>query len=547
MARSGLEATFRYLAKTINETADGVLIAGLDARDKELRHRAQRALLERRSPAGHREILRRLPSLEAEDLEVVNERPDRLVRAVGDALKAADRGECAEICQAIAAIKLYDAIPALLGVLVEAASPHADLLAKAVLQLTDLFYEELINSAQGQSKLKRLDTMRTRTTSALEDALRKYSRHQRQEVVEAFLVTAKMKNVMLRSLIQRKQEACHEVLMSRLAKASRGGVIRLLLAFLEDPRMPRIVFDVIFSRSDTRFLNALFHRISKRLSKPVSSTLSQVKSLAWAQPGHELFAQLDDEAQHGAVRLLAASALPRDQVLKVIGYLLLEGKPGGRRGAAEALADFPGPVAAALIEKAIDDNDPEVRAHILKQLRPRKIPGAFAFLIRSVGSDDPRVRAALREALPEFSCQQFVTNFDTTPEAMRPVAGHIVRSIASDIEEELAEELTGLSPVRRRRALLAAGAMGIVPRMEAQVANLLTDEDHMVRVAAAQVLAGGRSTPAWEGLRDALFDKSVAVKEAAEQSLEMLSQSLMRDFEEQDERTREVESREVIS
>ena len=164
-----------------------------------------------------------------------------------------------------------------------------------------------------------------------------------------------------------------------------------------------------------------------------------------------------------------------------------------------------------------------------------------------VGSEDEQVRLALQEALPEFSFRQFLTNFDTMPDAMQPVAGRIVQNIDPEIEEKLTAEMNGLSPVRRRRAVLAAGAMGMVPQMESQVALRLSDEDHMVRVAAATVLGSGKSVPSWEALRDALLDKSFVVKEAAEQSLQMLSQSLVQGSRAAEEATPEQQPEEVGS
>ena len=66
---------------------------------------------------------------------------------------------------------------------------------------------------------------------------------------------------------------------------------------------------------------------------------------------------------------------------------------------------------------------------------------------------------------------------------------------------------------------------------------LLSDKDHMVRAAAAGALAESETETSWESLRDALFDSSVVVKEAAEQSLLRISQSLQKvdNDEEEDE------------
>jgi HEAT repeat protein len=48
----------------------------------------------------------------------------------------------------------------------------------------------------------------------------------------------------------------------------------------------------------------------------------------------------------------------------------------------------------------------------------------------------------------------------------------------------------------------------------------------MVRIAAADTLAECDTLPSWEALRDAMLDRSVAVQETAEKSLERICQSL---------------------
>ena len=56
----GLKTTFRLLSETENEAAIWVLIPALDSPNVSIREEALAAILKRRSPAGHREILRRL-------------------------------------------------------------------------------------------------------------------------------------------------------------------------------------------------------------------------------------------------------------------------------------------------------------------------------------------------------------------------------------------------------------------------------------------------------------------------------------------------------
>lgn len=519
----GLERTFCFLAKTENEAAVEILTAALDSSAQVGRDYAVRTLLERHSPAGHYQVFRRLPKFDERSRAIINERPERLVRAAADAIGTKDKATCAAAFDAILSFRLYNTLPVLLKVLKDRNNP--EFAAGTVLKLTELFYAELCDPEQ-QAARNDLGTLRRRITFELEGAVRKVSSHGCREVVEAFLLVAKHQNVTLRSILQEPGSRGHQALVEVLSSSAHGGVIRLLLGFLEDPQLPRAAARVLAGRSDLKFVEHLLRRVGPKPSRSVTETLKRIDSFAWAKPKHALFAKLDDDLQRNAVRAVAASSMKPHAVLKLLGFLLSDGKPGGRRAAAEALADFQGSEAAVLVVKALNDEDPAVRAHLARQLRPRQIPGAMSLLIRMVDGPHEEVREALRDALPEFTFDQFLANFDSMPAELLPTAGHLVSKIDPDPGPRLAAEMEHLSPVRRRRAVLAAGAMGLIRGLEPSVIGLLSDEDHMVRIAAAKTLADCDTMPSWEALRDALLDRSVIVQEAAEQSLNRISRTL---------------------
>jgi len=536
-----LETTFQFLAKSENAAARDILAAGLECSDPATRLGALRVILDRRDPEGHREVFRRLTSLDKQGREIVAERSDRLVDAARDALNSPSRKVCAAACNAIASFRLYQVLPALVAALVDTENAHTDLTAEAILKLTEAFYEEL-SGISDRPKQKAQDMVRARLTTSLEDAVRKFHRHERIEPVEALLLLAKQKNVALRQLLQRTEEKSHPAILEVLSNSSQGGVLRLLLGFLEDPQMPRAVADVICKRCDAKFVDHIARTVGNRPSRAVVETLKRFELIAWAQPGHKVFEQLSDEGQEGAVWLLMFSSIDPDDVLEVVGYLLLHGKRGGHRAAAQALAKFKGPRANELAVEALADDDSQVRATIIPQLRSRKIPGALSMLIGLVDSPEEVIHEALRKAMPEFTFRQFLSNFDAMPDAMQPVSGNLVSKIDTGVVEKLEEEMACLSPVRRRKAVQAAFAMGLVGEVENVIATLLSDEDHMVRIAAAKALADSSSMPSWDALRDALLDRSVIVQEAAERSLEMISRSLMI---QEDGEAEEAESQEV--
>lgn len=541
----GLQETFQFLAKTENEAAVDVLAAGLDCPHKAICDRSLQSLLTRSSPRGHHEIFRRLARLDKRCRSIIGERPERLMRAAGAALQSLDGATCAAALEGIVSFRLYDTIPALVARLTRKDAPNLDLISGTILKLTEQFYAEL-SDPKRRSKRNDLEKVRRRVTSALEVAVSSFDTHRRREPLEAFLLVAKQQNVTLRRVLREPHERSREALIEVISSSTRGGVIRLLLGFLEDPRLPQAVKSVLANRTDVKFVENLLQKTGPRPSGSVAKTLARIDSVAWASPRHPLFKKLDGAGQYNAVQLLMATSMDRGQLFDLLQFLLLEGKPGGRRGAAQRLAEFEGAEADALAVKALDDEDPGVRAHLVRQIPSRQIPGAMSLLIGMVDTPHEEVREALREAMPEFTYQQFMTNFESLPEELLPTAGHLVWKIDTDVRPRLIEDMESRSRLRRRRAVLAAGAMGLVGELEQSVIERLSDEDHMVRVAAANVLAECETMPSWEALRDALFDRSVAVQEAAEQSLMQIRQSLQVPVEEEEEAAAAAEE-EVVS
>lgn len=535
---NGLNATFDFLTKTENKKAVEVLTAGMDCSHKPSRTRSVQAILKRREADGHVEVFRRLSKLDEKCHSYIKERAKRMVNVVSETLEQGDHKAAVEACDAILEFRLYDVLPGLMATAEKPDCAESDLAAQTTLKLAELFYGEL-SGADDQPKRKDIENVRRQMTSTLEDAARRYLKHKRLEIVEAFLLVTKSSNVTLRNLLRSPEEAAHAAVVEVLGKSRHGGVIRLLLGFLEDPQMPRRIMRVMCERTDSKFVTNLLQRAcpGQSRAKTYIETLKRFDDIAWAEPEYELLGELDGENQGNAVELLMASSLDRERVLDIIEYVLAVGKPLGRRTAARALADFPGPRADALALKSRGDRDAEVRANILKQLRPRKIPGAMTLLMRMVDKAPEAVRAALSEALPEFSFRQFMMNFDAMPDEIQPLSGRLVRQIDLDAGKQLQAELGLLSPVRRRRAVKVAAAMGLVRELEEFIVPLMSDSDHMLRVAAAQTLADCETETSWESLRDALFDRSVMVQEAAEQSLLRISQSLLivRDDDEENE------------
>ncbi|MGQ9573937.1 MAG: HEAT repeat domain-containing protein [Thermoguttaceae bacterium] len=520
-----VQTTFRFLARTKNPAALDVLIAGLDCPVPAARQWAIRAILERRDRAGHEEVFRRLSKLDGQGKSVVAQYPDRLVGPASAALQDRSPDRVIAACKVILEYRLYGAMPALVTWLERHRSAEAQLVAETALELAVSLYKELSDSP-APARRRDLQTIRRQLTSTLEKAVRRFAIHGRKQLVEAFLILAKPQNMTLRYLLQRPEEAGYGPLVEALSTSPQGGVIRLLLGFLEDPPLPQPIKQVLAERSDLKFVENLALTVGPKPSRPVNQALGQIEEFRWAKAGAGIFQQLSGPAQAGAAAVLAVSAQRQNRLHPGLAALLRSGKVEGRRAAIRAVAQIPGPQADQLILEALNDPDPAVCAVATGQLRPRRIQGALSLLVRLSDSPHQSVREAVSQALPEFTVRRFLANFDGLDESIRPAAGQLVRKIDPSPIRQLVGELRHVSPVRRRRAVMAAQAMNLVAELESVVIGLLSDEDHLVRIEAARALAECSSQPTVEALREALADSSPVVQEAAEESLQRVARSL---------------------
>ncbi|MCS7305679.1 MAG: HEAT repeat domain-containing protein [Thermoguttaceae bacterium] len=550
---SGLEATFQYLARTDNPVAVELLDAALDCPYGPVRQLALAALLAKPNRAIHRRLFARLGEFDSACKAILAKRADRLVSVVSEifsqvcqhshknsgldcrkkqeehaTIKSATldktlRQDFLQACEAVREFCLYEALPGLIQAVEAAPEDLAVIGAGTVLELTKAFYGEL---SAGQNSARDVKTLRTRLTEALQAAASSYSRHRRRELLEAFLILAKPQDPLLRRILHDRRDSVHEELVRLLAESTEGGVIRLLLGFLEDPLAPQAALEVLAQRTDARFVQIWAHQAGYPPPEVWRETLSRVRRVAWAEPAHPLWSQLDGQAQAGAIGLLVATKIDRCQLLEILEYLLHHGQPEGRRTAAAALAELAGAKADLLVVRLLQDADPYVQAEAIRQLRRRNISEALSKLVHLVDSAEPVVRQALQEAMPEFTCKNFLRTFEQLPEELRQTAGYLVRKIDSDSLPLLVAEMQSLSPLRRRRAVEVASAMGAIAELEPQIVLLLQDEDHRVRIAAARALADSRSQPTWKALHDALFDRSLLVQEEAEKSLQKIIAAL---------------------
>ncbi|HYW78880.1 MAG TPA: HEAT repeat domain-containing protein [Thermoguttaceae bacterium] len=514
----GLGTTFRTLAETGNEASVRVLIPALDSPRPTMQDRALKALLKRRSPAGHREILRRLHTIPERWKAIIQGRRARLGRTLRDAVLSSDWQLCRNGCTAAVWFGEYDLIPTLLNLLEDRTAENAELAAETLTDLVGRLYSALAGPHDADDR-RDPQLVRNHVLTSLEHSVKRYAQHNRREVIEAFLLLVRRDNATMTNILRDPHDPSFLTIIEILSKSSRGGVMRLLLSYLDDPHVPPAVISVVAKRTDLDFVGNLLRKIGREPSSSVKQNLKRIKSIGWLQPDQEFLDQLDDTSQHAMVRLVMSSGIPRAQAFETIKLIVQHGNQGGRRAAAQALSEFSGTEANALALRVLDDADPQVQANVTVQLRQRGIPGILPRLLEMIDVPHEVVREAVREALAEFTFPRFLGAFDLLDDEVRHSTGMLVKKIDPDTVPLLKGELNSQVRTRRLRGLEIARVLGVVDQLDETIGALLEDGDHLVRAEAAASLAMSTSAASLQTLIDALDDRSEAVREASQRSL----------------------------
>ena len=513
----GLKTTFDLLAKTRNEAAVRVLLPALDAVSDTIREAALTAILKRRNPAGHREVLRRLHAFDDRSRDIIHQHSGRLTNALRAAVLGADKHLRENGCHAAVWFREYDLIPALINSLEDQSSHDRDLAGRTLLELVELLYGELAGPKQNDRR-RDPQMVRRHVLGSLEHSVERYLTHQRREMVEAYVLLVNRDSAILNKLLDDPHHPAFLVLVDVLSKSTASGVIGLLLAFLDNRRAPTSVLSLIAKRDDFKFVEYLLRKIGHEPSVAVRQNLKKISSVAWLQDT-KMLDQLDDAAQHSVVRLAMLSNVPRARAFDTVAYILQQGKPRGRRAAAEALNEFNGAEANALVEKFSEDDDPQVQASALVQLRRRGILKSLTRLVQNINSEHAVVRDAARAGLTEFSFQRFLAAFDMLDDDVRRSTGSLVRKVDPQTIPMLQAEMESHVRTRRLRALEIAQAIEAVVQLDRTIIGLTADEDHLVRAEAAKALGESDSPASCSALEGALDDGSHTVRESARKSL----------------------------
>ncbi len=515
---SGIQITLKVLGETANEAAVPVLLAALDGRNHQSQEAALKALVQRRSLEAELHVLGRWDQLSDRWRSLVVQRSGWLTPAIRKAIVSNDSKLYRNACEAAVATREFDLIPQLVAAGIDKTHPYGQRAAGAVLEMAELLHEE-VHSPRDYRIRRDPQLQRAHVLPSLEQAAETFPDHCRTELIEAFLLLAQRDNAVLKHILQSPRERCHAPLLAVLGECSRPAIVRLLLSYLDDPHAPLAALQAIASRVDVSYLRQLFRKVGSEPSAVVRANLKRLESAPCLTGILTVLRALGDAEQAGVVQFAALSGISRKQAFDLVTYVLGQEPLAGRRAAAVALAQFPGPQADRLAIRSLRDPDPQVRAAILDQLRSRNLPQATALLLEHLDSDNEMERDAARRGLDEYNFSRYLQVFDSLTDAARVSTGQLVKTVDARALDQLRAELQAPARSRRKRGLEICVAMGVVEALHGTLIALLADDDQYFKIEVMRALEGVDLPAVRNALRTALLDHSPLVQQAAERAL----------------------------
>jgi HEAT repeat protein len=519
---SRIAKTFQLLTTTRNESALDVLLWGLESGEPHIQDAALRGLIERRSAAGHRQLVARWHTFAENWKSLLVERAGRVEGALRAAIVSTDFELHRNACDAVVEMREYDLVPTLLMAAEDKGNAHAQIAARAAVELCARLYQEL-SSPRDYRNRRDPALVRQYLYRSLVHSVSRFEQHGRSELVEAFLLLAQPDDSVLKRCLQQTHERLHAAVIQLLSTSTKAGLVRLVLSNLEDSQAPPALLAIVSRRRDLEFLRPLFMRFRNGVSPTAKINLRRLASLAWLRDDAALLASLSPEEQPGMIQLVVASGVNRLRVFELLQVAMRHGQSPCRRAACEGLAEFRGGEANQLALSALDDPDPYVQAAAVAQIRDRGIRGVMHRLVELVNSPHELVRDAARASLTEFSFQRYLGAFDMLQPEIRCSTGALVKRVDPQALEQLAAELVSPARSRRLRGIQVAVAMGAVRELEPFIVQLAHDDDHFIRAETARALVHVDAVVARPILQELLLDRSVSVRETAGQSLSHLA------------------------
>ena len=523
----GLHTTWEVLAKTRNRAVLPLLARALHSDSAAKRAATIRCLVRRHDDESHRQLIQLFAKLSAADQAVLCNAHRAMPHHMAARLKAAvvegDSHLCDAACRIISSCCDFELFPALVQAAENTQHGCAPVVLAAIQHMAKVLYRELEVQKKRLSKQRRDPTfVRRNVLATLEGSLARFAKHERQELIDAYLLLAPCDHSPMLRMLNERQHPCHTPMFESLAQSTVAGIAEKLVEILRNTDAPTAALEALARRSDPEFIRLLLASIKHPVPLRVVHNMKRLRSVAWLEEHCKVLLELDGRSQAVAVELAAASSISESSIFALLALMMRSGLAEGRRASCAALAKFGSKEADAEVRCALDDPDAGVQAAAVRQLRPRGLPDALRLLVSLLDSRSVEVRDAARTSLTEFNFARYRAMFDLLDERAVRTTGLLVHKVDHTVRDGLMHELASPSMAAKLRGIEMALAMNAAEDVSDQLIELARSDSVTVRKEAVAALGSCTGPRVLSALRLAAADVSHSVREAATASLKRI-------------------------
>lgn len=516
MNETGLEITFRVLAKSPNRAASRLAISALSAPYFEIRRAAVEATLKRKEAEGHLVLLERWATLgtalrgEAPKHrhEFVQTLDQRLPHLFGE-LRA----------HAIAAATFLGACE-LLPSMIRAATrgPAADRSAaeRAAVDLAGILTRERMSSKPRLTQ-RQLLHIYTLSVTAVKERIREALDRPDSPLFEILFVLVEDRNWIASTLAGGSD--LQRPLLAAVRRTRNPAALDRVMDLFANSGVSKTLAEALAERRDGEFLEATLRALESPSRGALVDRLRSTRLLDWLEPSERTLRSVPRRFGPLLLRLAMRLTDHPPRMREILEGFYRAGEPEVRREAIRLSKRLPSHLTTGLLHEACSEADPQAFGEALALLRETNSPETFEAAVAAFERPHAEVLAGLRRALPELTYEALMRRSDAMSADDLKAIGRAVFALRPEALERLREGATSSDRAIRLRSLKLACSVGAVEPIESTLLAAARESDRFIREAALEALGRCDTEASADALTEALSDELPQIRDLAERLL----------------------------
>ncbi len=499
---SRLHTTFDTLSRSPIESAVDVLIYALDDSDPDIRARARKALVARNDTRSAGKIVQHWDALKPEEIELIRGKKQNFADIVNRQLQAGG-DEAAQAIEAAEQLELTSSVLSLITLAESSGSLQIKRqAAEAVLSLVR-------NLGQRARQNRDQPTIRGPIVKRLIDSVESLATHRSERLVEAFLAVSAWQDRELRSLLERPTTS-RDLLCAELRKSLEPGVIDLLAGFVRRRDLQGCVGQVIQSRNDSAFRDALLAVVGHETNSTIEKNLQSIGMPTCCQGAERIVDEVEIDQLPAIIHLYVAASHDTIQKLQVVAAAAERGGDRCMAAAAVGLMNCDTPDTAYWMRAAIpvaDGNEAAIATNENARMLNR--------LIKLVQHSDGGIVRGVRHVLAPLHADNIIDRLESLRPRSRQRLGQVVLMIDPDAITRVQDALRHPVLGNRLNAIVMAESLACIDKLADSFAHIIREDHQDARVRAAEVMADATSKKTLALLQEMTELPDCAVRDAA--------------------------------